>query len=107
MSSKMFLKLLLGTMFVAVLFFFKVHIASQVKYLSKEKNLLQDSIHVEQGKFNDLKFNDYQKFTAKERVVKFAVDSLGLEIAERPFEVLYIEENKIKQIERIVNRRYE
>ncbi|GJQ62221.1 MAG: hypothetical protein SCALA702_12740 [Melioribacteraceae bacterium] len=102
-----FAKIIFFTIIMAILFFVKVFVANEIQHLTKVKTNLADSLNAVNGKIKSLTFNEYQKLTAKERIVAFASDSLNMMRADKPYKVLYIDEKYLKQITKIVNSKYD
>jgi len=102
-----FAKIIFFTIVIAVLFFIKVFVANEIQNLSRDKKNLADSLNAVNGKIKTLTFNEFQKLTAKERIVAYAQDSLKMVRADKPYKVLNIDKNYLNQIKSIVNSKYE
>lgn len=102
-----FAKIIFFTIVIAVLFFIKVFVANEIQNLSRDKKNLADSLNAVNGKIKTLTFNEFQKLTAKERIVAYAQDSLKMVRADKPYKILNIDKNYLNQIKSIVNSKYE
>lgn len=102
-----FAKIIFFTIVIAVLFFIKVFVANEIQNLSRDKQNLADSLNAVNGKIKTLTFNEFQKLTAKERIVAYAQDSLKMVRADKPYKILNIDKNYLNQIKSIVNSKYE
>jgi hypothetical protein len=51
--------------------------------------------------------NDLKSLQSEERIVRIASDSLGLVRSLKPFDEIIIDNNRVKQIEKIVNEDYD
>ncbi|MFA3782805.1 hypothetical protein ABRY23_07050 [Melioribacteraceae bacterium 4301-Me] len=86
--------------------FVYVMVFSEIKKLNLKKLKLAEQLSERKNKIELMKV-DVQKLSTEERIVKIAEDSLGLIRATEQFEVLYLNSNLVKQIQRVVNQKYE
>lgn len=95
--------------FIVILSFFLmgyVFVKKEIKNLTKTIDDAELSLTVEKGKIDELAVN-IQKYSAEERIVSFAKDSLNLIRTDQPFDTIDVDENKILKIEQLVNSKYD
>jgi len=83
-----------------------VFVKKEIKNLTKTIDEAELSLKVEKGKIDELAVN-IQKYSAEERIVSFAKDSLNLIRTDQPFDTIDVDENKILKIEQLVNSKYD
>lgn len=91
--------------FVGALFIY-LFTLNEIRILSKSKDGLENLLS---QKINDTEqlIVSVQRLSSEDRIVKIASDSLGLVRSNKVYEKLYIDENQIKRVERIVTSKYE
>ncbi len=76
------------------------------QYINQEQNL-QTSLKALNDKIERLVERDLKSLQSEERIVRIAQDSLGLVRSQQPFDEIVIDNNRVKQIEKIVNEEYD
>ena len=91
---------------VAILLFTYVATVTEIKRMNRLKISKQDSLNV---KFNlvESKMVEIQKWTAEERIVVYARDSIGLIRPNDNLETIAVSKDQIKQIEKLLNQKYD
>jgi len=93
---------------VVVIFalFIQLSFTAKIKRLNKEAEILNAKLTRLQDEL-DARTVLLQKLGSEERIVKIAKEKLGLVRAKKPFRKIYVNENKIKRLEKIVKSKYE
>ncbi len=91
---------------IALFLFTYVVLNAEIKRLSREKIIKQDMLSERLNRI-EMKMVDVQKFTSEERIVKIALDSLGLVRPNENLEVILVSKEQIKQIEKLLNEKYD
>ncbi len=91
---------------VAILLFTYVGAVTEIKRMNRLKISKQDSLNV---KFNlvEGKMVEIQKWTAEERIVVYAQDSIGLFRPSDNLETISVSKDQIKQIEKLLSQKYD
>ena len=101
------LKATIGIVFlIAMIMFVYVMIFSEIKNLNLEKLRKTELLNERKNKIELTKV-ERQKLMNEDRIVKIASDSLGLIIAPEQYETINVSKNQIKQIQSIVDEKYE
>ena len=79
---------------------------SEIKRMTREKIMKHDMLN---GKLNriEAKLVEIQKLTAEERIVKIALDSLGLIRPVENLEMISVSKDQIMQMENFLKVKYE
>lgn len=79
---------------------------SEIKRITREKIMKHDMLN---GKLNriEARLVEIQKLTAEERIVRIALDSLGLKRPSENLEVISISKDQIVQMEKFLKAKYE
>lgn len=91
---------------VAIILLSYVVVRSEMKRNTREKIFKQDSLNVKLNRI-EAKLVKIQELTAQERIVRFAQDSLGLIRPETNLEVINVSKDRVNQIEKILNEKYD
>ena len=102
-SLKRFIPL---TISIAVVLFLYVAVITEIKNMNRERLNKIEKLNEEQNRI-EAKMVEIQKLTAEERIVKIAQDSLGLIRPKENLETLQVSKEQIKQIEKLVNEKYD
>lgn len=91
---------------VAILLFTYVATVTEIKRMNRLKINKQDSLNV---KLNlvEVKMVEIQKWTAEDRIVVFAQDSIGLIRPSDNLETISMSKDQIKQVEKLLNQKYD
>ncbi|MFA7227910.1 MAG: hypothetical protein WC061_02655 [Melioribacteraceae bacterium] len=83
-----------------------VVVRSEIKKNTREKIFKQDSLNVKLNRI-EAKLVKIQGLTTHDRIVGFAVDSLGLIRPDENLEVFQVSKSQINQIEKMLKEKYE
>lgn len=86
--------------------FLYVFIMTEIRSLNKEMAQIEDEISSLQN-ILEQKIVEVQKLSSEERIVKIAEEKLGLVREGKQLDNLFVSKNKIHQIEKIVNSKYD
>lgn len=91
--------------FVGALFIY-LFTLNEIRILSKSKDNMEELLT---QKINDAEqlIVSVQRLSSEDRIVRIAMDSMGLVRSPKNYEKLFIDENQIERVERIVNSKYE
>ncbi len=94
------------TVAIASLLFLYVAVITEIKNMNKDKI---NKIEKLNEKMNQIELSnvEVQRLTSEERIVKLAQDTLGLIRPKENLEVLHVSKEQIKQIEKLVNEKYD
>jgi len=90
----------------AVLLFIYVATVTEIKRMNREKLIIQDSLNVKLN-LSEAKMVEIQKWTAEERIVVYAKDSLGLIRPSDNLEIISVSKDQIKQVENLLKQKYD
>ena len=90
---------------VGSLFIFLI-LNTENRYLYKEITLLEEELGAIQNRM-EARIAEVQKLQSEDRIVNLAKDRLGMIRINQPLEELYVSQEKINRIKRIVNSKYE
>ena len=90
----------------AFFLFSYIYILEEVKANSRMKIRKEEELIGKKDKL-EAKLVEVQQLSSEERIVKIAEESLGLIRSLKPFEIISINENQVKQIKKIVDKKYE
>ncbi|NOX67023.1 MAG: hypothetical protein GXO85_14820 [Chlorobi bacterium] len=76
------------------------------RYLLKEVDLLDQELGAIQNRL-ETKVAEVQKLQSEDRIVKLASERLGMVRIEQPLEQLFVSQEKINRIKKIVKSKYE
>ncbi|HET56512.1 MAG TPA: hypothetical protein ENN33_15045 [Ignavibacteria bacterium] len=108
MSKSNFLKNLIFLSALVCLWIFPhLFLSSEIRLLKREEQNLQSKLKVINDKIERIIAQELRTLQSEERIVRLGIDSLGLVRALKPFDEIVIDANRIKQIEKIVNRNYD
>ena len=98
--------LVILTVIIVVLLFSYVYLLEEVRAYSKNKIRKEEELL---GKKDELEARlvEVQKLSDEERIVKIAEDSLTMVRSLKPFEIIPVSKNQIRQIEDIISKKYE
>ena len=82
-------------------------LSSEIDLLKNQEQNLRISLKVLNDKIERLIENDLKPLQSEERIVRIASDSLGLVRSLKPFDEVVIDNNRVKQIEKIINEDYD
>lgn len=91
---------------VAVLLFTYVVTLTEIKRFNKEKIYKQQVLNERRNKI-EAKVVEIQKLTSEDRIVKYAQDSLDMIRPNDNLDVIRISKEQIKQMEKLVNNKYD
>lgn len=91
---------------VALVLFTYVVVLTEIKRFNREKITRQEMLNEKLNRI-EMKMVEIQKLTAEDRIVKIAQDSLGLIRPEENLEIITVSKEQIKQIEKIINEKYD
>ncbi len=91
---------------LAVLVFGYVALNAEIKRISREKILKHELLSEKQNRI-EAKLVDIQKLTSEDRIVKMAVDTFFMVRPKEKLEVITVSKEQIKQIEKILNEKYD
>lgn len=106
MKNNFLIKLFIYAIIIAGLFSVNVVYSIESRRLTKTKIELEDSLNLVQNKINE-KVVLIQQLSSEDRIVKYSIDSLGLEYNNEGVFEIAIDKQKIKSIEKRVNSLYE
>lgn len=102
-----FLPILLITLFVLISsIFIYLFSVNEIKVLNKQKSAYQEKLTERTNKLEACVV-EVQMLSSQNRIVKIAKEELGLIRSTKQYEIIYIDANQVKQIERIVSTKYE
>lgn len=90
---------------VGALFLFLV-LSTENKYLYKEIDLMEGELGALQGRLEE-RIAEVQKLQSEDRIVNLATVRLGMIRINQPLEELFVSQEKINRIKKIVNSKYE
>jgi cell division protein FtsL len=97
---------IIGVAVIALIMLVHVILITEIKRLNREKitkrEMLNEKLNLENAKFVDV-----QKLTSEDKIVKFAQDSLSLIRPTENLEIIVVPKDQIKQIEKLVNEKYD
>ena len=91
---------------VAILLFTYVASVTEIKRMNRQKISKQDSLNVKLNLVEG-KMVEIQKWTAEDRIVVYAQDSIGLIRPSDNLETISVSKDQIKQIEKLLNQKYD
>ena len=91
--------------FVGALFIY-LFTLNEIRSLTKSKDALEELLTQKTNDAEQL-IVSVQQLSSEDRIVRLAMDSLGLVRSPKNYEILYIDENQVKRVERIVKSKYE
>lgn len=89
--------------FVTLLY---VGLKLEIERLTKEKALLEEALLAKQNKTTMLKV-EVQKLETEERITQLAAAKLDMVKFSEPNNVIEVDQNKLEQIAKIINSKYE
>jgi cell division protein FtsL len=102
-----FIPMLLMTSLVLIFsIFIYLFSVNEIKAMNKDKNILVEKLTQVSNKL-ETRIVEVQRLSSENRIVKIAKDSLGLIRSTKPYKTIYIDNDQIKQVNRIVNSKYE
>ncbi|TSA27647.1 MAG: hypothetical protein D4R68_05170 [Ignavibacteriales bacterium] len=102
-SLKSFIEIITA---VAILLFTYVASVTEIKRMNRQKISKQDSLNVKLNLVEG-KMVEIQKWTAEDRIVVYAQDSIGLIRPSDNLETISVSKDQIKQIEKLLNQKYD
>ena len=97
---------ILGVTLIALVMLSHVILITEIKRFNREKitkrEMLNEKLNQEKAKFVDV-----QKLSSEDRIVKLAQDSLSLIRPTENLEIIVVPKDQIKQIEKLVNEKYD
>ncbi|MFH0735671.1 MAG: hypothetical protein V1773_13380 [bacterium] len=106
MRNNFFIQLLIYAFVIAGLISVYMIYTIEIRRLSREKIILEDSLSLVSNKINE-KLVVVQQLSSEDRIVKFAIDSLKLEYNNDGVFEIVVDKNKADIIEKKVNSIYE
>jgi len=99
-------KFILGVTAISLIMFAHVILITEIKRINSEKITKREILN---GKLNlvKAKFVDVQMLTSEEKIVKYAQDSLSMIRPTENLENIIVPKDQIKQIEKLVNEKYD
>ena len=94
------------TISIAVALFIYVAVITEIKNMNKDRLNKIEKLNEEHNRV-EAKMVEIQKLTAEDRIVKIAQDSLGLIRPKENLETIQVSKEQIKQIEKLVNEKYD
>lgn len=94
------------TVSIAVVLFLYVAVITEIKNMNRERLTKIEKLNEEHNRI-EAKMVEIQKLTAEERIIKIAQDSLGLIRPKENLETIQVSKEQIKQIEKLVNEKYD
>lgn len=91
---------------ITLLLFGYIYVMQGVKTLSTQKVRKEEELIGKRDQL-EVRLVEAQQLSSEERIVKIVSDSLGLERSLKPYEVLNVSRSQIKQIEEIIEKKYE
>ncbi len=105
-TNSIFREFLLAVFLVIAALIGHLFLTSKIKVLNKQAEILNAELARKQDVL-DAKIVLQQKLSSEERIVKIAREKLGLVRSSKMFEKIWVNENRIKRLEKIVNSKYE
>jgi cell division protein FtsL len=102
-SLKIFIVIIVG---LAISIFAYVAVLNEIKNLNKEKLNKTEVLKEKQNRIEALNV-EIQKLTAEDRIVTFAIDSLRMNRPKEILESIFVSKEQIKQIEKILQEKYD
>lgn len=106
MKFSAFKHIVLLTLIIGGFLFAYVVLVGEIKSLNRQKLSKEELLTEKLNKVRESEV-EVQRLSSEIRVVEYAKDSLGLVRSTAPFEVLSVNEAQIKQIEKIINSKYD
>ncbi|MEK6552517.1 MAG: hypothetical protein AABZ54_03610 [Bacteroidota bacterium] len=91
---------------VAILLFTYVATVTEIKRMNRQKISKQDSLNVKLNLVEG-KMVEIQKWTAEDRIVVYAQDSIGLIRPSDNLETISVSKDQIKQVEKLLSQKYD
>lgn len=91
---------------VAILLFTYVGAVTEIKRMNRLKISKQDSLNVKLNLVEG-KMVEIQKWTAEDRIVVYAQDSIGLIRPSDNLETISVSKDQIKQVEKLLSQKYD
>ena len=91
---------------VALILLSYVVVRSEIKRITRDKITKQEMLNERLNRI-EMMMVEIQKLTAEDRIVKIAVDSLGLIRPVENLELISVSKDQIKQIEKLLNEKYD
>lgn len=91
---------------VAAFLFGYIYLMEEVKVQGRIRIRKEEELIGKRDKL-EAKLVEVQQLSSEERIVKIAVDSLGLIRSLKPFETITVSKREIRQIKEIVEKSYE
>jgi len=91
---------------VSLAMFTYVVTLTEIKRINKEKIYKQQVLNERRNRI-EAKAVEIQKLTSEDRIVKFAQDSLGMIRPGGNLDAIQVSKEQIKQIEKLVNDKYD
>lgn len=91
---------------VALILLSYVVVRSEIKRIARDKITKQEMLNERLNRIETMMV-EIQKLTAEDRIVKIAVDSLGLIRPVENLELISVSKDQIKQIEKLLNEKYD
>ena len=91
---------------VSLISFTYVVTLSEIKRINKEKIYKQQVLNERKNRI-EAKVVEIQKLTSEDRIVKFAKDSLGMIRPSENLDAIQVSKEQLKQIEKLVNDKYD
>ncbi len=91
---------------VAILLFTYVATVTEIKRMNRQKISKQDSLNVKLNLVEG-KMVEIQKWTAEDRIVMYAQDSIGLIRPSDNLETISVSKDQIKQVEKLLSQKYD
>jgi hypothetical protein len=91
---------------VAILLFTYVGAVTEIKRMNRLKISKQDSLNVKLNLVEG-KMVEIQKWTAEDRIVVYAQDSIGLFRPSDNLETISVSKDQIKQVEKLLSQKYD
>ena len=90
----------------AILLFTYVASVTEIKRMNRLKISKQDSLNVKLN-LAEGKMVEIQQWTAEDRIVVYAQDSIGLIRPSDNLETISVSKDQIKQVEKLLNQKYD
>lgn len=91
---------------IALILLSYVVVRSEIKRIARDKITKQEMLNERLNRI-EMMMVEIQKLTAEDRIVKIAVDSLGLIRPVENLELISVSKDQIKQIEKLLNEKYD
>ncbi|MFA5806187.1 MAG: hypothetical protein WC879_16245 [Melioribacteraceae bacterium] len=91
---------------VAILLFTYVGAVTEIKRMNRLKISKQDSLNVKLNLVEG-RMVEIQKWTAEEKIVVYAQDSIGLIRPSNNLETISVSKDQIKQVEKLLSQKYD